>query len=60
MPVVVLITWAEGRSVELKKKLVAALTEKIHDMTGVDPAKIIITIVDLPLANVGMNGVTRG
>lgn len=60
MTVVISIHWAEGRSTGLKKKLVAALTEKIHKITNIDPAKIIITIIDLPLANVGMNGVTRG
>jgi 4-oxalocrotonate tautomerase len=59
MPVV-RIDWAEGRTVEQKKILIKAITEKIHEVTGVDKQRVIILINDFPLPNVGIGGEPRG
>jgi len=59
MPVV-RIDWAEGRTVEQKRLLIEAITEKIHEIVGVDKSRIIILINDYPLTNVGMDGKARG
>ncbi|PKM88394.1 MAG: 4-oxalocrotonate tautomerase [Firmicutes bacterium HGW-Firmicutes-12] len=59
MPVV-RIDWAEGRTKEQKKILIESISEKIHEVTGVDKSRIIILINDFPLSNVGMNGEQRG
>lgn len=59
MPVV-RIDWAEGRTAEQKRILIEAITEKIHEVVGVDKSRIIILINDYPLTNVGMDGKQRG
>jgi 4-oxalocrotonate tautomerase len=59
MPVV-RIDWAEGRTVEQKKILIKAITDKIHEVTGVDKQRVIILINDFPLPNVGIGGEPRG
>ena len=59
MPVV-RIDWAEGRTVEQKKILIKAITEKIHEVTGVDKQRVIVLINDFPLPNVGVGGEPRG
>lgn len=58
MPVVS-INWAEGRTDEQKKILIEYISDKIHEVCGVDKSRIIILITDHPLANVGMNGQQR-
>lgn len=58
MPVVH-IDWAEGRTEEQKKVLIEYISDKIHEVCGVDKSRIIILINDYPLANVGMNGQQR-
>jgi 4-oxalocrotonate tautomerase family enzyme len=59
MPVV-RIDWAEGRTKEQKRILIESISEKIHEVTGVDKSRIIILINDFPLSDVGMNGEQRG
>lgn len=59
MPVV-RIDWAEGKTNEQKSILIEAITEKIHEVTGIDKSRIIILITDYPLPNVGTNGKPRG
>ncbi len=58
MPVVN-INWAEGRTDEQKKVLIEYISDKIHEVCGVDKSRIIILINDFPLPNVGMNGQQR-
>ncbi|MDR1044674.1 MAG: 4-oxalocrotonate tautomerase family protein [Candidatus Adiutrix sp.] len=58
MPVVH-IDWAEGRTVEQKRVLIEYISDKIHEVCGVDKSRIIILINDYPLPNVGMNGRQR-
>ncbi|MDR1922461.1 MAG: 4-oxalocrotonate tautomerase family protein [Candidatus Adiutrix sp.] len=58
MPVVH-IDWAEGRTAEQKKVLIEYISDKIHEVCGVDKSRIIILINDYPLTNVGMNGEQR-
>jgi 4-oxalocrotonate tautomerase family enzyme len=58
MPVV-RIDWAEGRTDEQKRILIEHISDKIHEVCGVDKSRIIVLITDYPLANVGMNGRQR-
>jgi 4-oxalocrotonate tautomerase family enzyme len=58
MPIVH-IDWAEGRTDEQKRILIEFISDKIHEVCGVDKSRIVILINDYPLPNVGMNGYQR-
>lgn len=54
MPVVVVEMW-EGRTVEMKEKLIKAITKAFGEI-GVKPESLTIIIHDVPKTNWGMRG----
>ncbi len=59
MPVVE-ITMFEGRTKEMKKKLIEKVTESVVDALGVSPDQVWVVIREFPRENFGMAGVQQG
>lgn len=56
MPVITVETW-EGRTVEQKRRLVAALTDAMVEHFGSNPERTYVLIYDIPKKNWGRAGV---
>lgn len=51
------IVMFEGRSVAVKKKLIALLFERIYEQFGIEAADVEIAMIELPKHNWGIRGV---
>ncbi len=59
MPVVE-ITMFEGRTKEMKKKLIEKVTKSVVEALGVEPDQVWVVIREFPKENFGMAGVQQG
>ena len=55
MPVVIVEMW-EGRTAELKEKLIKGITKVFEETLGTKPESLHIVIHDVPKSNWGMRG----
>jgi 4-oxalocrotonate tautomerase len=55
MPIVK-INWAQGRSVEQKRKIAERITNAFVEVANVKPEAVIILFVDMPQTNIAKSG----
>lgn len=58
MPVVQ-VSLLEGRGVEERRRLVAAVTDAVVDSLGVDPGQVRVLLYELPPGDWGIGGATK-
>lgn len=59
MPIVNIGLWV-GRDKEIKKKLIAKVTQAVCETVGCPPEKVIVVLNDIPKENWGENGEQAG
>ena len=55
MPIVQ-IHLVEGRSAEIKAKLISEVTRAVTETLGLSPSDVDIVLVDVPIGNFGVSG----
>jgi 4-oxalocrotonate tautomerase len=56
---VVQVSLLEGRGVEERRRLVAAVTDAVVDSLGVDPGQVRVLLYELPPGDWGVGGATK-